>query len=266
MEKVTTSNELKEKNQLGKAFFSLIGHILKSIFVIFPLLKLNKTIDLSLQAYTNGIKKLEDFPPEATWFLQQKKINKIVGLISILIVSCGIGFSYYKISNNMFITKGVQKSYEQLKMRNFSEAKRKLQLAQSLSPTFNQDLILVLKVLGLSVLMSYLWGANALHRNPLFKNRQLLKESLEENGLIKKDQNPMILFVPGLGVFIELTGGHTPRSILENNALWSSVGDGIKIGEYVEHPVVRKYVFFKIFYGLKKGDEYGYGNYVSRAK
>lgn len=223
-------------------------------------MSMNRIIKLSEEAYLLGVKS-DRFPKEAHWFKKQIRLNLIIGLVPLLIFFGGIAGSFYVIKSNMFITKGFSKSYEQLVMMKFSEAKRKLVLARSLSETFDSDLKLALQILGLTSLIAILFGSNALYKNPLLKGTEELREVLESNGFLKKDQKVLMLYVPDLGVFLELSPGNSAREMMTRDAVWASLGNGIKIGEYKEHPKTRKYVFFKIFYTLKKGTEYGYDEF-----
>lgn len=242
----------------------VLGFIASCLFPLFKFLKLNSLLTDAEKVYIPkkmiGKEKEPDFPRESLWFRKQRTHNLVLAFLIPLIYCVGFYIAKQTWTSNQFISKGVDKSWELVKQRKFSDAKKKIQLAQSLSPTFNADMKSGVQIALSSLVFAFLFGAYAITRNPLIRDSESFRDIATNLGYIRKDENLKIL-VTKLGIFFELSPGSSAKEILGQDRLWASLGKGIQIGEHVEDPENRRYVFFKKSYDLLPGDKYGYDQF-----
>lgn len=251
-----------QKEKKPSILWKIFVFLFQSILPYFKFRKINYLLDVCHETYVpHGLRNKPDdanFPKESVWFKKQKRWNIFLSIIVPMISVGGFFVSKQIITSNPVILKAFEVSVKHIKQFKIVEAKNKIILANKLDKNFAPDLKMAGYVLGGSILFSLLLGAYVTRQNVLFTKTNDFRDVIINLGLLKKDDETIVLYTP-LGILYKISSGGSAREMLSQDRIWSALN--IEVGEYLENSQSRQIVFFKKKYPLKEGGEYGYDRF-----
>lgn len=237
-------------------FLKFLMYFLSILFPFVKMLVLNK--QLSLAEQTLGLEtkdKNGNYISPYDYFYRQRNRNKILSLLSMLPLFVGFLISYQILTTNDIFLKGINSAKREVVKMKFFEAKKKMEIANKIDPSVNEDIQFSISVILIGLFVSFISGIVLVYFHPIITETKKLKKYLMQSGYIKIEDNSTVLATK-IGFLIDIAG-NTPREIADSDRIWIPLN--IRVNkDWAEHPQKRSLVFFKRAYELKKGDSYGF--------